>query len=273
MTRISDVSAYLDEICPASMGLATDSLGYLHGDGQDECTGVLCCWRPVSPVVEKAAREHLNLLVVHEALWVNEQKSGWYEDTPAEQKISNQRRRQALEKGKLHVFRLHSNWDAYPKDGVPDQFGALLDLGPEVGRGKFTRVYEMVQPKSLGALVEHINALEGHPAARLLGAPADRKVQKVGIMSGGFGGNQNNMPEEVQRLGGDVVIVGDLVETTALNAAEIGVATIETLHSFTEEPAIRRQADMITQRFPDLRVEYVVSGIRAWEDPAFDQHA
>ena len=79
---------------------------------------------------------------------------------------------------------------------------------------------------------------------------------------GGFGGNQFSIPEEVHRLGAEAVVAGDLVEYVTLHALELGLGVVEALHSATENPALRRLAELLRERFPGVPVRYLESGAR-----------
>jgi hypothetical protein len=44
----------------------------------------------------------------------------------------------------------------------------------------------------------------------------------------------------------------------------MGLPVIESLHSISKIPAIRRQAEILSDRLPDIRVEYIPSGAAAF---------
>jgi len=168
----------------------------------------------------------------------------------------------ALLDGDFTVHRYHSSWDAFPEQGVPDSFARQLGLSREIGRGAYTRTYA-IEATTLGDLADYVAARLPECPLRTFGNP-DRTVRAVGIMVGGFGGNQPNMPEAVLSQGADVVVVGDMSEYTLLNALEGGMAVIETLHSVSEEPAMRSMARLVAGRFPNIRVEYIPSGAHTY---------
>jgi putative NIF3 family GTP cyclohydrolase 1 type 2 len=118
-----------------------------------------------------------------------------------------------------------------------------------------------VEPTTLGALAGTVKAKLNLPAVRVFGDPA-RPLRFVTPLIGGFGGNQMSIPEEAHRLGAEVVIAGDLVEYVNLHALELGMGVIETLHSATENPAMRRLAELLQLRFPDVPTRYIESGAR-----------
>ena len=62
------------------------------------------------------------------------------------------------------------------------------------------------------------------------------------------------------------MILGELSEFVAIEARELGMPVIETMHSASEIPAIRRQAEMLDERL-DVPVQYVSSGLAAFDTP------
>ena len=65
-------------------------------------------------------------------------------------------------------------------------------------------------------------------------------------------------------MGAEAVIIGEMSEFIVIACLEMGLPVIENLHSISEIPAIRRQAEILSQRFPDVRVEYIPSGATAF---------
>ena len=72
------------------------------------------------------------------------------------------------------------------------------------------------------------------------------------------------MPQAAIELGAEAIIIGEMNEFIVIGALELGVPVIETLHSMSEIPAIRRQAQILAQHLPGLRVLYVPSGAMAY---------
>ncbi len=65
-------------------------------------------------------------------------------------------------------------------------------------------------------------------------------------------------------MGAEAVIIGEMSEFIVISCLEMGLPVIESLHSISEIPAIRRQAEMLSERLPEVRVEYIPSGATAF---------
>ena len=258
--RARDVAAYIEQLAPLDSGIPRDDNGFNYGDPDQAVRGIGVTWMPTTRALEEAARADLNLLVVHEAWWIDEQRSPWYRELPEWSKPVNLARLRVLVQHGMALYRCHSNWDARPGDGVADQIGPALGWEREVARGRFVRVFE-IEPVTLAALASSVKTCLELPAVRVFGE-LDRKVRFVAPLIGGFGGNQMSIPEEAHRLGAQVVVAGDLVEYVNVHALELGLGVIETLHSATENPAMRRLAELLRDRFPTVPVQYIESGVR-----------
>ena len=260
--RAIDVARYVEELAPRDSGIPNDDNGFTFGNPEEEVRGMGVTWMPTKDALEQAVRLGLNLLVVHESWWHSHQNSPWYAELPAWSKKGNLGRLDLLVKHGLCLYRCHSNWDARAGDGVADRFGPALGLGSdkEIARGRFTRVYE-IDPLSLAALAGRIKHALELPGVRFFGDP-DRVVGRVAPLIGGFGGNQRSMPEEVFRMGAEAIVCGDLIEDINLHALELGLGVIETLHSASENAGVKRLAELLQKRFPDMPVRYIESGAR-----------
>jgi putative NIF3 family GTP cyclohydrolase 1 type 2 len=259
-----------ERIAPLSSGLPGDELGFVHGDPATPVQGVACMWNAHSGSIRRAADLGLNMLIVHEQLLYHPQSSPWYDGPRAAGDIvANRQRTELLEKHRMVVYRSHSNWDALPGDGVPDQSVRALGIPglSVVASQKFFRVHRLPQAMSVRDLAEV--ARRGHdvPLVHVFGDP-DRSVRQMAVLIGGFGGNQIHMPQAAVELGAEVVILGEMIEFIVIAALECGVPVIVTLHSRSEIPAIRRQAELLQAALPQARVQYVDSGALGFDGPA-----
>lgn len=263
-----DVAQALEAIAPREIGIEGDELGFVFGDPAREVRGVACVWNVQTHSIRAAVAQGLSLLLCHEGLWLPAQTSPWYEG-PAEAEIfSNRARRELLERHGLTVYRSHSNWDALRGDGVPDRAVAALGWGDlkEVARQKFFSVQETPAAVSVAELQARVANGLGFSAARIFG-DREKRVRRFAVLIGGFGENQWHMPQAARDLGAEAIVIGEMSEFIVIACLEMGLPVIETLHSVSEIPAIRRQAELLAERLPGIPVRYVPSGAAAG-DPA-----
>ena len=261
--RAREIAERFELIAPINSGLAGDELGFVYGNSDIEVHGLACMWQANVRSIEMAAACGANLLIVHETIFLPEQQSGWY-DVPAVIK-PNRLRRELLDRHQITVYRSHSNWDTLPVDGVPDQAVASLGIdGLEVVTSqKFFRVHRLPRKMKVSELASRASRGLAFDGMRIFGE-SNRSVSAFAFLIGGFGENQWHMPQLAKALGAEAILIGEMSEFIVVGAMELGLPVIETLHSVSESPAIRRQAQMLAQRLPGLPVYFVPSGAPAF---------
>ena len=261
MTTARDVARVFETIAPLDSGIPGDELGFIYGDPDREVSGVACVWNVHAGSIRAAAALELDMLICHEGIWLPPQESPWYDGPRADEIASNRIRRELLDLHGMLVYRSHSNWDALRGDGVADQAVAAFGIEGlrEVARQRFFSVSELPEVTSVAALRDLVAACLGFDGCRLFGDGA-KLVRRFAFLIGGFGENQLHMPQAARDLGAEVLIIGEMSEFIVIAALEMGLPVIESLHSVSESPAIRRQAAMLAERLPGLPVRFLPSG-------------
>ncbi len=261
MQTAREVAETFERIAPLDSGVPNDQLGFIYGDPDREIRGVGCLWAVHARSIEQCVEAKLDMVICHEGIWLPEQRSPWYQGPKAEDIHGNRLRQDLLDRHDLVVYRSHSNWDALPTDGVADRAVAALGIEGlrEVARQKYFSVQELSEETSIEELAATVERGIGFPACRIFGERGKR-VRRFAFLIGGFGENQHHMPQAARDMGAQAVIIGEMSEFIVIACLEMGLPVIESLHSVSEIPAIRRQAEILAERFPDLRAEYVPSG-------------
>lgn len=261
-----EVASIFETIAPLDSGVPGDQLGFLWGDPEDEVRGVGCLWCVETCSLQRCVERGLNLLICHEALWLPPQESPWYQGPDESHILPNQERRSLLEEHRLIVYRSHSNWDGLPGDGIADSALAALALADlkQVYREKFFSVQELSAPLTVRELQQAAEAGLGYGGCRIFG-DAEKRIRRFAFLIGGFGENQYHLPQAALEKGAEAVIIGEMSEFIVIASLEMGLPVIETLHSVSEIPGIKRQAAVLAKRLPGLRVEYIPSGAAAFD--------
>lgn len=256
--QIADV---FERIAPLDNGVPGDELGFVFGDPAQAVSGVGCVWSMDLLSIRACVEQALNMIICHERPWLPAQASPWY-DGPAEDRIfSNNARRELLERHRMVVYRSHSNWDALPNDGVADQAVAALPIPGlrTVARQRFFCVQELPEAMALRQLASRVEHGLGMPGCRIWGNPW-QEIRRFAFLIGGFGANQWHMPQAARELGAECIVIGEMTELLLVAALEQRLPVIQTLHSASEIPGIKRQAQVLAERLPGLRVCFVPSG-------------
>ena len=261
-----EVATIFEAIAPLDSGVPGDQLGFIWGNPETRVEGIGCAWCLHAESIRCCVQRELNMIICHEALWLPSQNSPWYEGPDESHILPNRQRRELLEKHGLVVYRSHSNWDALLGDGIADSAIACLGLKglKQVSRQKFFSVQELPQPLSLQELRNAVEKGLGFAGCRVFGDDGKR-IRRFAFLIGGFGENQLHMPQAAMEMGAEAIIIGEMSEFIVIACLEMGVPVIETLHSVSEIPGIKRQASLLAERLGRLRVQYIPSGALSFE--------
>jgi putative NIF3 family GTP cyclohydrolase 1 type 2 len=256
-----EIAKEFEKIAPLDSGIPGDMLGFIWGDPDVQVRGIGCLWCAHTKSIEYCAAHEINLIICHERLFIPGQDSPWYEGPDETSIFSNLKRRELLEKYDIAVYRSHSNWDALLNDGVADSAVTALQLDglKEIARQKFFSVQELPGQISVQELKQLVEARLVYSGCRIFGDP-EKKIRRFAFLIGGFGENQLHLPQAAMEMGAEAVIIGEMSEFIVLACLEMGLPVIESLHSVSEIPGIKRQAEVLAERLPGLPVEYVPSG-------------
>jgi putative NIF3 family GTP cyclohydrolase 1 type 2 len=261
MITAHQIADLFETIAPIHSGNEDDELGFIYGNPDQEIRGLGCLWIASTQSIETAAQMGINMLISHEGLWLYPQESPWYDGPQPDEIFSNRNRKNLLEAYGMVVYRSHSNWDALRGDGVPDQAVSVLKIDGllEIARQKYFSVQELPDPRTAQWLFDRVQYQIGFKSCRLFGNP-QKQIRRFAFLIGGFGENQYHMPQAARDLGAEAVIIGEMSEFIVIACLEMGLPVIETLHSASESPAIRRQAHILSEYLPQLPVHYIPSG-------------
>ncbi len=259
--KAREVAKAFERIAPKKSAVQGDEVGFIYGDPEREVTGVGCVWQVQPTCIEEAVSHRINLLICHESLWLPDQESDWYERPKSGKIFVNRHRKDLLDRHDLVVYRSHSNWDALPGDGVPDQAVEALSLpGIEVvAEQRFFRIHKLPQTITIREFYRKISNGLGYGGCRLFGNP-EKEIQQFAFLIGGFGENQWHMAQSAYEMGAEAIILGEMSEFIVMSCLEMGMPVIETLHSVSEIPAIRRQAEVLSDSLLGTPVVYIPSG-------------
>ncbi|NQT58269.1 MAG: Nif3-like dinuclear metal center hexameric protein [Bacteroidetes bacterium] len=262
ITTAKDVAKIFEEIAPLDSGVPGDELGFVFGDPEIQVTGLGCVWCVHLESIQQCIENNINMIICHESAWLYSQTSPWYNAPDDSHIIPNQKRRELLKKHGITVYRSHSNWDALPVNGIADSAVTALGIAglKTISRQKFFSVMELPKTMTIQELQKHVETGLGYGGCRLFGNK-NKQIDRFAFLIGGFGENQLHMPQTAMELGAEAIIIGEMSEFIVLASLDMGLPVIESLHSVSEIPGIKRQAAILTDQFPELPVKYVPSGI------------
>ncbi len=224
------------------------------GDARTRVAGVGVAWWITSEMLEEFARMKITLGLTHErVIYDLPEKYDWgIVPTTGELPVNRRIPRLAALHG-IAIHRFHSNIDLADW-GMPR---ALFDqLGWSAYPIDWSRGIHVVThpPIMLKGLIQEVKTRLRLPFVRYDGN-LDHLVSRIAVPWGGlcqwWTGAACAAP-----LGFDVVMGGDIIDGVVRLAREEGWAVIDAMHHATEMEAMRRLADKVRARFPEVPVHY-----------------
>lgn len=264
--RAKDVAEWLRAIVPVDEP-SVDRI--VIGDPETVVSGIGTCWLPYRETCERAVREGVNLLVVHEPTFythwdLDEKSPDLFAASAAGRKAYLEavaaKKRWILD-NRLVVIRCHDVLDKVGGWGIPFAFGEVLGFRAEdiVRSRPYYNVYRIV-PRPAVEVARGIAArLAGfrQPGVAFYGDRA-RVVGTVGVGTGCYCD-----PIEFMDLAPDLFIaLDDIVRTwtQTVFARDTGRPLVVINHGTSEEAGVRALSARLKKAYAELKVVHYAQG-------------
>ena len=253
--KAEEISKLFEEVAPIEIGLQSDRdrrvLGFRFGNPGINVTGIGVAWYMAMEVIEQAVKDDLNFLLIHEPRLFYDNNSPWHTSLLPETNMVNLKKKQLLIENGIVVYTAHSNWDLQDTDGMQPTFAKALGFTEELKRDIAVGIYE-IPPMPFSDLIDRVKFAIGLKHMRVQGDP-DKVIKTVAV---GFG-NMGFVTDAIVANHADAGIFGELGEFSFIAARESGVAIIETTHLVSESIGFRSVVDVMKQRLPDMKIEFL----------------
>ena len=226
------------------------------GNPEQEITGVVVTMWATPNVIRRAAELGANLIIAHEPTFYTD------DDKPRENSVE-QAKYELIKKTGVVIYRYHTIMHMLKPDLIPT--GAFYYLGL---KGELTptehfasSIFTLEEPMSANELADLFREKIGVKHIRIAGN-GDFKGKTIGACFGMPAG----VPEILSDEKTDFVMVGEACEYRqcefARDAAELGLnkAMIVLGHEGSERSGMRYLAKLLSEKHPDLKIEYVECG-------------
>lgn len=242
MTTVHDIFHTLCAAAPLELQMDFDNSGFLVGHGDAPVSKVLLSLDVTDEVVDEAIREKAELIVSHHPLIFDPLRSV-SDETP------NGRRILRLIENRIAVISMHTNLDI-AEGGVNDVLMAALGAQTEAvldesGCGRIGVLDAKVNLQDFLRRVKNALHCRG-----LRYADAGREVYRLAVM----GGSGSCSIEQAAALGCDTYVTADIKYHKFQKAVDLGMNLIDADHFYTENPVIPVLADLLSQKYPELKV-------------------
>ncbi|NLH75559.1 MAG: hypothetical protein GX465_00790 [Acidobacteria bacterium] len=263
---VKDVAGYLRSLVAVDEP-SVDRI--VIGDPGAAVAGIGTCWLPYRETCERAVRDGVSLLVVHEPTFythwdLDEKSPDLFGASPAGRRAYLEavgKKKDWLLANELAVIRCHDVLDKVAGWGIPFAFGEALGFGAaDIVRSRpYYNVYK-VEPRPAAEVARAIAAKLAafrQPGVAFYG-DRDRIVGTVGVGTGCY-----SDPIEFMDLRPDLFIaLDDIVRTwtQTVYARDTGHPLVVVNHGTSEEAGMRALAERLRAAFPGRKVVHYPQG-------------
>lgn len=251
--QAGDIAKFIEKIAPPELAYEGEEMGFIRGSGEKTVKILGVTWRPTVSVLKEAVDKKVDMLVIHEPLLQSEK--AFIIDPDLLKYPPNKVRESLLAKGSFSVYRAHSNWDdAEEGNNVILAKTLGLEITEKIPYGRIGKI-ELL---TLGKFVSLVKTKLECPNVLLVGN-TDQQIRKVAVVSGS-GNSLTDIIELVKQKGADVLVSGDIQDSRARFAKELGLAVIDVGGYYTETPGMKHLASILESKFAGIDVVYLDPG-------------
>jgi len=251
--KARDIAEILEKLAPANLAYEGEEMGFVVGKEDKEVKVVGVTERPTVKVLREAVNKKVNMLIVHEPLF--QAKKSFLVDQSLLEYPPNKEREKIIGKGGFCVYRFHSNWDD-AEGGNNVVLARLLRL-KITGRLPYGRIGE-ISKTTLKQFCQMVKQSLRCKSVLVVGKD-DITVVRVAVVAGS-GNSLTEIMELAKRKGADVLVSGDIKDSSARFAEELGLAIIDAGDYFTENPGARHLTELLQKELPKVKVLFLDPG-------------
>ena len=219
---IRDIFNWINDIAPFADQESWDNSGFMVGDLNRQCTGVVLTLDVTKEAVATAVSTGANVILAHHPMIFHPLRSVDANSLPA----------QCLLHG-ITVLSAHTNLDK-AANGVNDVLASVLNLSDvSVAEDGMCRIGKLPAPMTAEQLADHVKKSLGADVIRYTNS--EKTLTTVGICGGSGGG----FWRDLRRQGCDAVVTGDLHHDVLVDASNEGYTVVDGTHYFTENPVMK----------------------------------
>ncbi len=253
MPRAQEIIDFVWEIAP-NPDWGKENI-FEFGDGNVAVEAVGVAWWITSEMIATFAGRGVTLGLTHERV-IYDTRLDYHWGTPPStwEVAANQRIADLCGEHGMAIHRFHSNLDLADW-GMPR---AVID---QLGWGDYPADFSkgvplvVLPPMPLRDLIAQVKDRLRLPFVRYDGDP-ERVVSRVCVAWGGLC-QWWNAAACTLPLGMDVILGGDVIDGVVRFARELDCTVIDAFHHSTEMEAMKRLAEKVACRFPELQVHYL----------------
>ena len=248
MSRIKDITDYLDTICPPETAEAWDNPGLQTGKRDQKVTSAVLSLDVTSSAIRQCIDTGSNLLITHHPLIFGGADTVSEEDT-------NGRLLSLLIKNNITYYAAHTNLDKaseYSNFVLAGKLGEVPDSIREINGVDYGAYYELPSEITLGEYMKTIREALNSSGTISINNP-DNTLRRVFVQGGSF--EEEHIPAVIES-GADVVVSGEIKHHVTVLLAHEGILSIIAGHNATERVFMENLKGVLEAKFPDVTFYY-----------------
>ena len=243
MTKVIDITSYLDTIFPRETAESYDNPGLITGNSSRDVKTCVLTLDITSDALDFAQSSGADMIICHHPLIFGGI------DTVNEEDVFGSLLSRMI-KNDITSFAAHTNLDKnheFSNDVLARTLGAVSLYNSEnVSCGTFCELEKETDIKNFIELISGKLASTGAISINHL----DSKVHKLFVQGGSF--DEDSIPE-IKAQGVDTVVSGEIKHHICVLLNELGINTVIAGHRETERIFLPYLADVLTSKFTDVR--------------------
>ena len=248
MTRIKDITDFMDSICPPDTAESWDNPGLMTGKRDEKVTSVVLSLDVTSAAITKCRKEGANLLLTHHPLIFGGIDTVSMEDT-------NGALLSLMIKNDITCYAVHTNLDKaskYSNFVLAKKLGAVPGTVKELEDCDYGAYYELPEEVTLGDYMKTIKEALNSTGTISINSKENR-LRKVFVQGGSF--EEDDIPAVVAS-GADLVVSGEIKHHVTVLQAHKGILSIIAGHNATERVFVENLKSVLEEKFPDVQFFY-----------------
>lgn len=248
MSRIKDITDYIDTICPPETAEGWDNPGLQTGKRDKKVTSVVISLDVTASAIKKCIDTGSNLLITHHPLIFGGIKNVNEEDT-------NGRLLSLLIKNDITYYAVHTNLDVaheYSNFVLARKLGAVPETIRSIDGVDYGAYYELPEAVTLRDYMQTIKeALNSTGTISVNNT--DNTLRKVFVQGGAF--EESHIPF-VKESGAELVVSGEIKHHVTVLLAHEGILSVIAGHNATERVFVENLKTVLEGQFPEVAFYY-----------------
>ena len=248
MTRIKDITDFMDSICPPETAESWDNPGLMTGKRDEKVTSVVLSLDTTSAAITRCKKEGANLLLSHHPLIFGGIDTVSMEDT-------NGALLSLMIKNDITCYAAHTNLDKaseYSNFVLARKLGAVPETVRELEDCAYGAYYELPEEVKLGDYMETIRKALNSTGTISINSK-ENTLRRVFVQGGSF--EEDDIPAVVAS-GADLVVSGEIKHHVTVLLAHKGILSIIAGHNATERVFVENLKNVLEEKFPDVQFFY-----------------